>query len=98
MFYKMDVFELQNSQESIRGGVSFFMKLHSSCLLFANLLKKSLAQLSSYEFCEIFEKTFPIEHRCLSLLSILSLSNLTIDYKLKVVSYCWKSESRVNVN
>ena len=32
------------------------------------------------------------------MLSILSLSNLTIEYKLKVVSHSWKSESRVNVN
>ena len=64
MFYKMDVLESQNSQESTSGGVSFFMKLHSSCLLFANLLKKSLAQLSSNEFCEIFKKSFLIEHCC----------------------------------
>ena len=64
MFYKMDVLESQNSQESTSGGVSFFMKLHSSCLLFANLLEKSLAQLSSNEFCEIFKKSFLIEHCC----------------------------------
>ena len=46
---------LQNSQESTSSEV-FFIKLQSSCLLFANLLKRDLAQFSSYEFCEIFKK------------------------------------------
>ena len=64
MFYKMDVLESQKSQESTSGGVYFLMKLHSSRLLFVNLLKKSLAQLSSNEFCEIFKKSFLIEHCC----------------------------------
>ena len=56
MSYRMDVLELQNSQESTSGGL-FLMKSHSPCLLFANLLKETLAQLCSYEFCEIFKKT-----------------------------------------
>ena len=43
----------------------FFYEI--ALLLFAvwKFIKKgTLAQLSSYEFCEIFKKTFPIEHRC----------------------------------
>ena len=65
MFYKMDVLELQNSQESTSGGVSFFYE--TVLLLFdvcKFIKKETLAQLSSYEFCEIFKKTFLIEHRC----------------------------------
>ena len=43
MLYKIDVLESRcSSQESTSGGVSFFMKLQPSCLLFANLLKKRL--------------------------------------------------------
>ena len=90
------------SQESTSGGVSFFHEI--ALLLFAVckfIEKETLVQLSSYEFCEIFKKTFLIEHRCFykkRVLSILSLGNLTIEYKLKVVSYSWKSESRVNAN
>ena len=39
----------------------------TALLLFAVckfIKKETLAQLSSYEFCEIFKKTFLIEHRC----------------------------------
>ena len=66
MFHKMDV--LKNrcfSQESTSGVVSFFHEI--AVLLFAVckfIEKETLAQLSSYEFCEIFKKTFLIEHRC----------------------------------
>ena len=66
MFYKMDVLENRCfSQESTSGGVSFFNEI--VVLLFAVckfIKKETLAQLSSYEFCEIFKKTFLIEHRC----------------------------------
>ena len=43
----------------------FFYEI--ALLLFAvwKFIKKgTLAQLPSYEFCEIFKKTFLIEHRC----------------------------------
>ena len=64
MFYKMDVLELQNSQEHQWRGFLFY---ETALLLFAvskSIKKENLAQLSSYEFCEIFKKTFLIEHRC----------------------------------
>ena len=64
MFYKMDVIELQNSQESTSGGVSFFYETAFLLFVVSKFIKKeNLAQLSSYEFCEIFKKTFLIEHR-----------------------------------
>ena len=65
MFYKMNNLELQNSQESTSGGVSFFNE--TALLLFAVckfIKRETLARLSSYEFCEIFIKTFITEHRC----------------------------------
>ena len=65
MFYKMDVFELQNSQESTNGAVSFFYETALPLFAVCKFIKKeALAQLSSYEFCEIFKKTFRTEHRC----------------------------------
>ena len=65
MFYKMDVLELQNSQKNTNSGVSFSPEI--ALLLFAVckfIKKEALAQLSFYEFCENFKKTFLIEHRC----------------------------------
>ena len=65
MFYKMDVLELQNSQESTNGAVSFFYETAFPLFAICKFIKnETLAQLSSYEFYEIFEKTFLIEHRC----------------------------------
>ena len=79
----------------------FFYKI--AVLLFAVckfIKKETLAQLSSCEFCETFKKAFHIEHCCFyrPIKLILDLSNLTIEYKLRVVSYSWESESRVNAN
>ena len=78
MFCKMDVLELQNSQESTNDVVSFFNE--TALLLFAVckfIKKETLAQLCSYEFCEIFKKTFLIEHRCF--------------YKKLVIDFDWVS-------
>ena len=65
MFYKIAVLENRCfSQESTSGGVSFFYEI--VVLLFAVckfIKKETLAQFSSYEFCEIFKKTFLMEHR-----------------------------------
>ena len=64
MFYKMDVLELQNSQESTNGAGFFYetaLPLFAVCKF---IKKETLAHLSSYEFCEMFKKTFLIEHRC----------------------------------
>ena len=50
---------LQNSQENTYARVSFLIKLQTS----ANFIKKeALAQVFSYEFCEIIMKTFFTEH------------------------------------
>ena len=65
MFYKIDVFELQNSQESTNGAVSYFYETALPMFPVCKFIKKeTLAQLSSYEFCEMFKKTFLIEHNC----------------------------------
>ena len=48
----------QNSQENTCARVSFLKKL----LAPAALLKKTLAQVFSYEFCEISKNTFFTEH------------------------------------
>ena len=59
MFYRMDVLELQNSQESISGGVSFFKEIALPLFFVCKFIKKgTLAQLSSYEFCEIFKECY----------------------------------------
>ena len=56
MFYRMDVLELQNSQESTSGG--FFNEIALPLFAICKFIKKeTLAQLCSYEFCEIFKKT-----------------------------------------
>ena len=58
MFYRMDILELQNSQESTSGGVYFFHEIALPLFAVCKFIKKeTLAQLYSYEFCEIFKKT-----------------------------------------
>ena len=102
MFYKMDVLEnIANFTRNHQQWGFFFYKI--AVLLFAVckfIKKETLAQLSSCEFCETFKKAFHIEHCCFyrPIKLILDLSNLTIEYKLRVVSYSWESESRVNAN
>ena len=49
----------QNSQESTCARVSFLIKLQAAP---ATLLKRTLAQVFSYEFCEISKNTFFTEH------------------------------------
>ena len=51
---------LQNSQESTCAGVSFLIKLQASRP--ATAKKETLAQMFSYEFCEISKETFFTEH------------------------------------
>ena len=51
---------LQNSQKNTFVRVSFFNEV--SGLRPATLLKKTLAQVFSYEFCEIFKNTFFTKH------------------------------------
>ena len=49
----------QNSQENTCARVPFLIKLQNS----GNFIKKeALVQVFSYEFCEIFTKTFFMEH------------------------------------
>ena len=50
----------QNSQESTCARVSFLIKLQGSAFNF--ITKKTLAQLFSCEFCEIFKSTYFTEH------------------------------------
>ena len=45
----------QNSQESTCAKVSFLIKLQFEA---SNFIKKRLARVFSFEFCEIFKKTF----------------------------------------
>ena len=53
----MDVLKLQNSQEST-SGEGFFYEIARPLFAVSKFIKKeTLAQLSSYEFCEIFKKT-----------------------------------------
>ena len=44
-----------------RNGVFFLIFAMALCKF---IKKEALAQLPSYEFCEILKKTFLIEHRC----------------------------------
>ena len=60
MLLKIDIFHK-------KAPVAGFLFYEIAVLLFAVckfIKKETLAQLSSYEFCEIFKKTFLIEHRC----------------------------------
>ena len=58
MFYRMGVLELQNSQEAPVAGFLFFKEIALPLFVVYKFIKKeALAQLSSYEFCEIFKKT-----------------------------------------
>ena len=76
MFYKMDVFELQNSQESTNGAVSFFYETALPLFAVCKFIKKeTLAQLSSYEFCHTLKKTFLIEHRCFSIKLVIDFES-----------------------
>ena len=55
MFLKIS----QNSQENTRARISLLIKLPEAC----NFIKKeTLAQVFSFEFCEIFKNTFFTEH------------------------------------
>ena len=61
MFLKIDVFH----KKALVAEFCFFHEI--AVLLFAVckfIEKETLVQLSSSEFCEIFKKTFLIEHRC----------------------------------
>ena len=51
---------LQNSQENTCARVSFLIKLQVSACNF--MKKETLAQVFSYEFCQISQNTFFIEH------------------------------------
>ena len=102
MFYKMDVLE-NIAKFTKTAPVAGFPFYRIAVLLFAVckfIKKETLAQLPFNEFSKIFKKTFLIEHRCFckSLLLILRLTNLTIECKLRVVSYSWESELQVNAN
>ena len=70
----------QNSQENTCVRVSFLVKLHAS----ATLLKKTLAQVFSCEFCEISQNTFFTEH-------LATASNWS-DLKLKILHLDWWQE------
>ena len=50
----------QNSQENTCTRAFFLIKLQASAYSF--IKKEILAQVFSYEFCEIFKNTFLIEH------------------------------------
>ena len=68
MFYKNNVLEnIAKFTRKYQWRNFYFYKI--AILLFAIckfIQKETLAQLSPYEFCEIFKKTFLTEHRCLT--------------------------------
>ena len=77
MFYKMDVLENRCfSQKSASSGVSFFNEIVVILFAICKFIKKeTLAKLSSYEFCEIFKKTFLMEHRCFHIKLIIDFES-----------------------
>ena len=73
----------QNSQESTCVRASLLIELKD---LASNFIKKeTLAQVRCYEFCEIFMKTFFMEH----LQATASVSYLSLP-KFGVYNPCWK--------
>ena len=49
----------------------------------ALLRKETLAQLSFYEFCEIFKKIFLIEHRCFCIKLVIDFESQWPNYRIQ---------------
>ena len=75
----------QNSQESTCARVSFLIKLQTS----GNFIKwEALAQVFSYEFCEIFKNTFLKEHlQRLLFVNMLSLGLSAVTSNVSVADF-----------
>ena len=82
VLYEMFLKILQNSLENTCARVSFLIKLQA-----CNFIKKeTLAQVFSYEFCEIFETNFFTEHLWVNFLRSANTKGLMINKKLILYS------------
>ena len=72
LFFFIDVFH----KKAPLAGFLFFYEIVVLLFAVCNFIKKeTLAQLSSYEFCKIFKKTFLIEHRCFYIMLIIDFES-----------------------